>query len=270
MPDMPAYVGESYTPTGYNPNILTRAQVVKKYNLEENQILFQSDEKDGNIQDSVFKKWFGDWENTSKHVSKVIDENGEPLAVYHGTNSEIEIFDKSKIGSRENAFFFTSDKNNAKEWGGSKEPIAVFLNAKNLVELDSDYEDVDGKSYYPDKEEFWVSHDGYVVDKDEFYNEYAVSSPNQIKSINNYGEFNLNNDSILFQSADKQTSVVENKNKGTLVALHNISENNLVKSYNLGGMPMPSIAITKPGIAFNYYGEITLVGGYKLGNELIE
>ena len=31
-----------------------------------------------------FKKGFGDWENDPKNASKVIDENGEPMVVYHG------------------------------------------------------------------------------------------------------------------------------------------------------------------------------------------
>ena len=32
-----------------------------------------------------FKAWFGDWEKDPEHASKVLDENGEPLVVYHGT-----------------------------------------------------------------------------------------------------------------------------------------------------------------------------------------
>jgi len=32
-----------------------------------------------------FKKWFGDWENDPKNASKIVDDNGEPLVVYHGT-----------------------------------------------------------------------------------------------------------------------------------------------------------------------------------------
>jgi len=34
-----------------------------------------------------FKNWFGDWENDPKNASKVVDENGEPLVVYRGDNS---------------------------------------------------------------------------------------------------------------------------------------------------------------------------------------
>lgn len=44
------------------------------------------------------------------------------------------------------------------------------------------------------------------------------------------------------------------------VAYHNISEDNLLKSAELGGLPMPSIAVTKKGIPFNQFGGITLIG----------
>ena len=31
-----------------------------------------------------FKEWFGDWENDSENASKIVDEDGKPLVVYHG------------------------------------------------------------------------------------------------------------------------------------------------------------------------------------------
>ena len=40
-----------------------------------------------------------------------------------------------------------------------------------------------------------------------------------------------------------------------LVALHNIGENNLIKIIELGGFPMPSIAITKPSMNHEGYGD---------------
>ena len=43
-----------------------------------------------------FKKWFGDWENDPENASKVVDENGEPLVVYHGSKKKFEAFDKEK------------------------------------------------------------------------------------------------------------------------------------------------------------------------------
>jgi len=69
-----------------------------------------------------FKRWFGDWQ--SGKGSKVVDENGEPLLVFHGTGSDFAEFDKELRGSTtgrsadgsksfdaENAFFFTNNEN---------------------------------------------------------------------------------------------------------------------------------------------------------------
>lgn len=40
---------------------------------------------DKSIYSDNFKKWFGDWENDPQNASKVVDSNGVPLPVYHGT-----------------------------------------------------------------------------------------------------------------------------------------------------------------------------------------
>jgi len=50
--------------------------------------------------------------------------------------------------------------------------------------------------------------------------------------------------------------VEETKN---LIALHNLSEDKLLKALNLGGFPMPSIAVTKTDIPHTNFGDITLV-----------
>jgi hypothetical protein len=49
-----------------------------------------------------FISWFGDWINSPEKASKVVDENGEPLVVYHGTFRKFNIFSISKEGG----FFF--------------------------------------------------------------------------------------------------------------------------------------------------------------------
>lgn len=43
-----------------------------------------------------FKNWFGDWINDPENASKVVDENGEPLVVYHGTEAEFTEFEPTK------------------------------------------------------------------------------------------------------------------------------------------------------------------------------
>jgi len=37
------------------------------------------------VRTPAFKEWFGDWENDPENASKIVDENGEPMVVYHGT-----------------------------------------------------------------------------------------------------------------------------------------------------------------------------------------
>lgn len=48
---------------------------------------------------------------------------------------------------------------------------------------------------------------------------------------------------------------------GSLMAVHNLTEDKLKKTLELGGFPMPSIAITKPEIGHENFGNISLVFG---------
>ena len=67
-----------------------------------------------------FKAWFGD--------SKVVDDQGKPLVVYHGTRAQFSVFDYSKIGEQGRAegagFYFTNSKKVAAGYGS---PMEVFL-----------------------------------------------------------------------------------------------------------------------------------------------
>lgn len=68
-----------------------------------------------------FKAWFGDWENDPENASKVVDENGEPLVVYHGTKKVFTSFyEKQYIGSEHEAlnFFTTSYKTSVDDYDG--------------------------------------------------------------------------------------------------------------------------------------------------------
>jgi hypothetical protein len=79
-----------------------------------------------------FKAWFGDWENNPQNASKVVDENGEPLVVYHGTASGgFSEFKNNK------PIFFTDSKGVAdsyqeKQAEGISQTYGVFLTVKNL------------------------------------------------------------------------------------------------------------------------------------------
>lgn len=50
-----------------------------------------------------FKQWFGDWENSPETASKVVDKDGKPLVVYHGTTHKFSAFDPTS-GNIENDF----------------------------------------------------------------------------------------------------------------------------------------------------------------------
>ena len=81
------------------------------------------------VRTKAFKNWFGDWENDPKNASKVVDENGEPLVVYHGSkNGDLSTFDYKHLRNADSGFFFTSDKEYAKQFGDTR---GFFLNIKN-------------------------------------------------------------------------------------------------------------------------------------------
>jgi len=77
------------------------------------------------VRTPAFKKWFGDWENDPENSSKVVDENGEPMVVYHGSRyGGINIFDirqskRQSSGLKEYGSFFTTNKNVAELYRNS-------------------------------------------------------------------------------------------------------------------------------------------------------
>lgn len=58
------------------------------------------------VRTPAFKEWFGDWENDAANASKVVDENGEPKIMYHGSpiGDTFNIFEGDENGS-----IYTSD-----------------------------------------------------------------------------------------------------------------------------------------------------------------
>jgi hypothetical protein len=91
------------------------------------------------VRTKAFKDWFGDWENDPKNASKVVDENGEPMVMYHGTNSDIKSFDKSKIRPQDldavyNGLWFTDRAHHASP--AMRDPgnvMPVFLNVRKTL-----------------------------------------------------------------------------------------------------------------------------------------
>jgi len=100
---------EPFTPSQPRPAEVT--PVVKPQTVSEK---LKAKAKAAFVSSPVFKKWFG--------KSKVTDETGEPLRVYHGTSSAIESFKKSlrgantKAESAADAHFFTDSPDVAGEY----------------------------------------------------------------------------------------------------------------------------------------------------------
>jgi hypothetical protein len=98
-------------------------------------------------------------------------------------------------------------------------------------------------------------YDGIINNMDGagWANEYIVLDSNQAKLTSNTKP--TADPDIRFSLS----KAVEETND--LVALHNLTADKLSKSLELGGLPMPSLAITKADIPHSNFGEITLIFG---------
>jgi hypothetical protein len=110
----------SFASEGYNSNLTPQQQKL--------------------VRTPEFKAWFGDWENPTKNTSKVVDENGEPLVVYHTSNNEFYIFDKKKS---KGGFYFSANKDRLSVYGKSK-LNEYFLNIKNPTDDEFSVKGFDG------------------------------------------------------------------------------------------------------------------------------
>ncbi|MBX3504398.1 MAG: hypothetical protein KF895_02890 [Parvibaculum sp.] len=138
----------------------------------------------------AFKKWFGD--------SKVVDENGKPLVVYHSTDKRFQKFDPKKaIGGQH---WFTNDREAIErgEVGAAGRGVVVeaYLSLKNPA----------GWSEY-DKftldELISRGYDGLLLPEKDGTATYVAFEPTQIKSVDNRGTFDPNDPRIRFSIADR-------------------------------------------------------------------
>ena len=148
----------------------------------------------------AFKKWFDG--------SKVVDENGKPLVVYHGTNADFYSFDT------ENGAWFSKSpeyaESMAEERSGNR-IIQCYLSIKNpmTVKIPPQQFAADTaleKSLIKEAKE--KGHDGLIIENDT-ENElekdvfYVVFEPTQIKSAtDNAGTFDPENPDIRFALMD--------------------------------------------------------------------
>ena len=98
-----------------------------------------------------FKKWFG--------ASKVVDDDGKPLKVYHGTTHDVESFSLDNANAENyygKAFYFSSSArdvgtNYANQSGGDLTRRLEQYHEKLVQELSDDFNEENG--YYPDGDE---------------------------------------------------------------------------------------------------------------------
>lgn len=156
-----------------------------------------------------FKRWFGDWQNHPENASKVVNEDGTPKVVYHGTNAEFNTFQQEN-----GAYFFSESRDYAEsmadERGGNR-IIEAYLKMKNpyTVKL-SPKQFTDNIAEAPSiryaKEH---GHDGVIFEydgskEDLAYDKfYVVFDSAQIKSAtDNIGTFDKTNPDIRYSSQD--------------------------------------------------------------------
>ena len=116
------------------------------------------------VRTPAFKKWFGDWEKDPANASKVVDENGEPLVVYHGSYNQI-----NKFTVEVNAHYFTNKRIVSETYG--KNVLSCFLNIKKPVIWDancSQFNDVENYINKLDSALWWA------INKNESSSFYGV------------------------------------------------------------------------------------------------
>lgn len=93
-------------------------------------------ESDQQIHSNNFKRWFGN--------SKVVDESGKPLIVYHGSNADFTVFNKAKIAidNLGTGFYFSNEdiansyaNRRTQERGGKENTYAVYLKMEKPLDF---------------------------------------------------------------------------------------------------------------------------------------
>ena len=173
--------------------------------------VWESLEKDG-----FAKKVDGRYEFVN-NSSKVVDENGEPLVVYHHTNnadlSEFSTdFDNyfAKDGGTKEAIFFDEEKTGTLN---RKYDIPVFLNIKDLNEYNetkqqlhdrgTTYREIVNQSAKKNNVDGGVHMKNFDDNKKENQSIWIIHNSNQVKSAtDNIGSYSKENDNIYYRKVE--------------------------------------------------------------------
>lgn len=177
-------------------------------------------DQQGNLQTDtpVFREWFDD--------SRVVDESGAPLVVYHGTVADFDAFDNSKTGANDRGLwgrghYFSASIENANSYamrqGDGARIIPAYVSIENPLVLTTgsdlvtrlpdgrDYKDLVGPNLDGTKiKDIALSggHDGVIqIRPNGLIGDLVAYNPKQIKSaIGNRGTFDSNDPNILHQN----------------------------------------------------------------------
>ena len=144
--------------------------------------------------------------------SKVRDDDGNLLEVYHGTNNNFNTF-----RSEYNEYYFTDDKNAAADYGGNIRQ--EYLNLTNPYIVDFEGRNDKANDLYENgifDVIDYAKENGYdgVIAKNTFdgantHTQYVAFKPNQIKNINNANP-TLNNDTRYSLSVEQANTGTDN------------------------------------------------------------
>lgn len=154
-----------------------------------------------------FKKWFGDWENDAANASQVLDENGEPKVVYHGTATEFNEF-KQGHGLLGDGIYLTDSFDTADVYanirGENGFVLPLFVNIRNAFKTTGNVS----------RDEFVeaTTSGKYQGIVHQFENqEYIVAlEPNQVKMAEgNTGTFNSESSDIRFSRSSNYDDITK-------------------------------------------------------------
>lgn len=156
-----------------------------------------------------FKQWFGDWENSPETASKVVDENGEPQVVYHGTSSQFTRF-KLGGGLLGRGVYLTDRYEEAQNYAGSRSQDS----AGTVMPLFANIPEMFNSNSKTTREQIVdAMQDGFNGIRHQFNDmDYLVAfNPEQVKSaVGNTGLFSSQDTDIRFSRQANAQQIIQN------------------------------------------------------------
>lgn len=233
--------------------------------------------------------------------SKAVDTDGRLKVMYQGGNGDFTVFDRKKSKGSNlygRGFYFADSEAQAKQYGGTR---AFYLNVTNPLTpgqnsitrqqmrdflsavaenedyglenygygatVDSVLESVYGKGDFEMLQDVNATAIGDLVAAAELFNEVngtdydGIILPTETVTFRSNQAKNVTN-AAPTDNADIRFSLkAPVEETDDLIAVHNLTEKNLADALDLGGLPMPSIAVVKAKNGHSKYGPISLVFG---------